>query len=166
MLGFEEKENRSTRGKTSRCREENKQTQPTYEAESNPGHIDGRQVLSPLRPLPPPPPPPLQPFLPLSPPASPTCVIACHGQHWKASCTHGCCAPQQDKSLRVFWPLKAVLHWAVFHTTCLAMVLKMKLISVSTASCSCSYVSSTDGSFSSSFIWTLSRRSTVHSELK
>ena len=38
-------------------------------------------------------------------------------------------------------------------------VLKVKLNSVSTASCSYSYISSTDGSFWSSLIWTLSRRS-------
>jgi len=39
--------------KTSRCRVENKQTQPTLDTgfawESNPGHIGGRRVLSPLR---------------------------------------------------------------------------------------------------------------------
>jgi len=38
--------------KTSRCRVENQQTQPTFDArswESNPGHTGGRRVLSPLR---------------------------------------------------------------------------------------------------------------------
>ena len=34
MLVFEEREIRSTRRKTSRCRVENQQTQPTYDAES------------------------------------------------------------------------------------------------------------------------------------
>ena len=34
MLVFEESENRSTRRKTSQCRVENQQTQPTYDAES------------------------------------------------------------------------------------------------------------------------------------
>ena len=47
------RENRSTRRKTSRSKGENQeQTQPTYDAESresNPGHIGGRRVISPLR---------------------------------------------------------------------------------------------------------------------
>ena len=46
-------ENRSIRRKTSRSKEENhQQTQPTYGVDarsSNPGHIGGRRVLSPLR---------------------------------------------------------------------------------------------------------------------
>ena len=47
--------NRSTRRKTSRSREENQQTQPSYDhlwhqvREWIPGHIGGRRVLSPLR---------------------------------------------------------------------------------------------------------------------
>ena len=43
-------ENRSTRGKTSQSREANKQTQPTVCRvwKSNPGHIGGSRVLSPL----------------------------------------------------------------------------------------------------------------------
>ena len=42
--------NRSTRRKTSRCRVENQQTQPTYEAdwELNSSHTGGRRVLSSL----------------------------------------------------------------------------------------------------------------------
>ena len=47
-------ENRSTRGKTSQSREENQQTQPTYDVRSGNrtscvGHIGGKPVLSPLR---------------------------------------------------------------------------------------------------------------------
>jgi len=34
--------------KTSLCIEENQQTQPTYDAKSNLGHIGGKRVLSPL----------------------------------------------------------------------------------------------------------------------
>ena len=35
--------------KTSRCRVDNQQTQPIYDIGSNPDHIGGRRVLSPLR---------------------------------------------------------------------------------------------------------------------
>ena len=45
-------ENRSTRGKTSQSREENQQTQPTYDTESGKrtrANLVGRRVLSPLR---------------------------------------------------------------------------------------------------------------------
>ena len=45
-------ENRSTRGKTSHSRVENQQAQSTFDAEcgnGTPGHIGGRQVLSPQR---------------------------------------------------------------------------------------------------------------------
>ena len=47
-------ENQSTQGKTSQSREENQQTQPTYDVRSGNrtsyvGHIGGRPVLSPLR---------------------------------------------------------------------------------------------------------------------
>ena len=47
-------ENRSTRGKTSQNREENQQTLSTswrWVRKSNPGHIGGRRVLSPLHQL-------------------------------------------------------------------------------------------------------------------
>ena len=51
---WEGRKNRSTRRKNSRSKDENckQQTQPTYDArvrELNPGHIGGRQALSPLR---------------------------------------------------------------------------------------------------------------------
>ena len=47
-------ENQSTRGKTSQSREENQQTQPTYDVRSGNrtsymGHVGRRPVLSPLR---------------------------------------------------------------------------------------------------------------------
>ena len=52
MLVFEERGNRSTRRKTSRCRVENQQNSTHIRRrvwESNPGHIGGRRVLSPQR---------------------------------------------------------------------------------------------------------------------
>ena len=51
MLVFEERENRSTRRKTSRSKGENQQQTHIWRRrqDSNPGHIGGRRVLSPLR---------------------------------------------------------------------------------------------------------------------